>query len=272
MTTYTPAQQAALDKHRSINTDHEWWDDAYDYFIETMHAKGFYTTAECILFSGFCSQGDGASFTGRVMDIQKFRAAFPSPIWDAFGHALPEDIRVYRMSSMYYHECTMSAEVEVPYLNTENMPEGLADLYESQLLQATEELEEFVQETMRGKAQDLYCLLEQEYEYLTSDEAVQETLECNGMWPEPPPDGWHAADCCIMQDLLPYFINGDVSALTAGEVAACRDYERKLHEELGPGHWSVTDEEPHHAHCEVLGVFGQVCDVQWVYRPHNGAA
>jgi hypothetical protein len=268
--TYTPAQQAALERYRDINTDHEWWEDTYDYFIEIMEGCGF--TAQDLGFSGFWCQGDGASFVGYVTNVQNFRAAFPSPLWDAFGALLPEDIRVYRMSSMYYHEYTMLAEVGVPHLDTENMPEGLADLYESQLLKATEELEEFVQETMRGKARDLYRLLEQEYEYLTSEEAVRETLQANDMWPEDLPDGWDTVDCRIMQDLLLYFINGDVSALTAGEVAACEDYERKLREELGPGHWSVSNEEPHHAHCEVLDVFGQVCNVQWVYRPYNASA
>ncbi len=51
-----------IEKHRDINVDHDWWDCTYDHFMEDMKQVGI--TVKDMRFSGFWSQGDGASFTG----------------------------------------------------------------------------------------------------------------------------------------------------------------------------------------------------------------
>jgi hypothetical protein len=49
--------------------DYEWWDGAYDMAVEDGREKGFYI--DKIYFSGFHSQGDGASWAGQV-DVRQW--------------------------------------------------------------------------------------------------------------------------------------------------------------------------------------------------------
>src|ERR1051326_2894350 len=63
----------ALEKARSWliegQTDVEWWDGIYDMWKEALEQIGF-EDAE-INFSGFCCQGDGASFTCKNVNVNK---------------------------------------------------------------------------------------------------------------------------------------------------------------------------------------------------------
>ena len=51
-----------LEKHRYTNVEHEWWEFTVEQLKEELVALGFENTG--VNFSGFWSQGDGASFTG----------------------------------------------------------------------------------------------------------------------------------------------------------------------------------------------------------------
>jgi len=63
-----------IDKHCDINTERRlgedsWYKPVYEEQIALLEQKGYYDIK--ISFSGFWSQGDGASFTGRI-DAQKW--------------------------------------------------------------------------------------------------------------------------------------------------------------------------------------------------------
>ncbi len=76
------AKEKARDWYREGNlSSYEWWDYTYEWFETICNClgvtikyrsqscwskhKGHYTVSDpCIFFSGFCSQGDGASFQG----------------------------------------------------------------------------------------------------------------------------------------------------------------------------------------------------------------
>ena len=61
----SPAAQARVrDWYREHCLDYEWWDSDYDHWKDKLSDLGF-TDAD-IKFSGFCCQGDGASFTANV--------------------------------------------------------------------------------------------------------------------------------------------------------------------------------------------------------------
>ena len=53
-----------LDKYNDINTSHEWYDNIEDDIKEELKQLGFYNVD--MRFSGFWSQGDGASITGEI--------------------------------------------------------------------------------------------------------------------------------------------------------------------------------------------------------------
>ena len=63
MTEFTKQQLALIERHRDWNVDHDWWEFTFNDFIEVAATFGISTSADDMQFSGFWSQGDGASFT-----------------------------------------------------------------------------------------------------------------------------------------------------------------------------------------------------------------
>ena len=63
MTDYTPKQQRLIEEHYNCNVDHDWWDSTIEDFITVSKEFGICVHRDEVQFSGFCSQGGGASFT-----------------------------------------------------------------------------------------------------------------------------------------------------------------------------------------------------------------
>lgn len=131
-----------------------------------------------IYWSGFFSQGDGASFVGRW----EYKAGCSKAIRKEFGkdeklwaiadsltefgkkHGYKTEGKVIQgnRSGSYVHEYTMDAEV---YDKDGNV-------------MSTETEKEFI-EIMRNFARWIYRSLEEEYEYRMSDESVDESITAN---------------------------------------------------------------------------------------------
>lgn len=56
-------KKKVLDNNRDINVDHDWYENTIEFYTEKLKTLGFYDIK--IEFSGFGSQGDGASFTAK---------------------------------------------------------------------------------------------------------------------------------------------------------------------------------------------------------------
>lgn len=185
------AKSQILDDHRYWNVDdHEWWDSVYELFTEDMKAIGI--EVDKMYFSGFWSQGDGACFEGRVRDWGLFLKSlgYTNPLFiDHFDKHAAFDVR---HRGHYYHEnCTsFSMEFNLPeefdeedFLQVYGYGEELRDAALIAALSLPENsgdaLEAQFTEAFKDHMRDLYCRLEEEYEYLTSDEVVLESLEAN---------------------------------------------------------------------------------------------
>ena len=193
--TETKVSDALIEKYRHINVEHnEWWDSTYEMFKEEMEDRGVLVTD--IYFSGFYSQGDGACFEGRVCDWELFlnKLGYDSPILTRFA----KDTWSFSVSHSghYYHEnCTHFSE-DMPNPDGEsddwfigrfciyNDPDDLRGKAELAVLRTfdyeamTNQFVEMFKDSMR----DLYRRLEEEYDYLTSDEAVKETIIANDLF------------------------------------------------------------------------------------------
>lgn len=124
-----------------------------------------------ISFSGFSSQGDGASFAGEfraglISPAAGLAAEFPDDETLRELHARlttiihPDDARVKITRSGYYvHSHTMDLDDADEYSSDD----------ERELLSI-----------FRGLADWLYRALESEYEYFVSDECVDESILSNG--------------------------------------------------------------------------------------------
>lgn len=164
----TPAaKEKALTELRDCNVDYNGWADCVlDDWKEKLEKFG-YTSPE-IAYSGFCSQGDGASFTAAVDLPAWIKATKNTKRFAAILKWLksPDEwhtANIIRIDRHYSHYNTVRAELE--YDDT-----APADM---------SELEAAITSHVRDLSRQLYRDLEKEYEYLTSDEAIKETIESN---------------------------------------------------------------------------------------------
>lgn len=185
-------KQALIEKHRDINVSYfDWWDCIYDGFDEEMGAKGIHIYEKH--FSGFWSQGDGASFTGYIKDNALFLKAHELTETYPWVTKLLEmngdfTLSIERGSNRrYVHENTVGVNLSFTDLFTHVLPRddlrsAIADCWDKLLEAEYETLAGTAQTIIRDHCRDLYRRLEEEYDYLTSDEAVWEAIESNELF------------------------------------------------------------------------------------------
>ena len=198
MTTQTPTDpipnQKLIEHYRDINTDYDWWDSTYDDFQTSMKQIGI--EVDEMYFRGFWSQGDGACFDGYVMEWHKF---LPSVDPDYNNSVLIEHARRHfsfscKHQGHYCHERSVAYDADLPLPESsidmdfaeQYSPYPLDDLRTAAWLAVLNrftgtDLERDFREAFTGHMQNLYDLLESEYDYLTSDEAVWDTIVANDM-------------------------------------------------------------------------------------------
>ena len=180
-----------LDEHRHWNTEHiDWWEGVYEQFKGDMDAIGI--QVERMYFSGFWSQGDGACFEGCVFDWELFLNSLGYTDAALTDHATRNFSFSVAHFGHYYHENCTSFGFDTP-LPCHNEDEDFIDDYsphERASLQeavwiallsgySSDSFEREFNEAFKNHMRDLYKRLEQEYDYLTSDEAVLDSLEAN---------------------------------------------------------------------------------------------
>jgi hypothetical protein len=182
------AQKQARDWYRENCLDYEWWDSDYDHWKEKLSELGF-TDAD-IKFSGFYSQGDGASFTAGVTREFKLPAAAASRIAEAMAVAkvqrrfkgLPAVVDlshevIFRITrdihDRYVHPKTIRAEFSATY--GDDMPEDLTEMLEAW----AEQLSQYLTSEARDLSDQIYRDLEAEWDDLNSDDTVAEAITGN---------------------------------------------------------------------------------------------
>jgi len=184
------AKEKARAWYREGGFDYDWYDAVYEDFqhiaeiigirfrTRTVRLMGGGTRHDpCIWFRGFWSQGDGACYEGVWRHTKgattRLRAYAPQ---DAVLHGIADRLQAIQRRNFfqlraeithhghYSHEYSMRISVE------RDSPVG-QDM--------TPDAEDIVTEALRDLARWLYRQLEREYDYLTSDEAVDESLRAN---------------------------------------------------------------------------------------------
>ena len=186
------AKEAARCWYRQQGLHDDWYDFVYEDFgticeilgvtLDTTPVRlygGGTRDKPRIMFSGFASQGDGASFEGWWRHARgagkAIRAHAPK---DEELHRIADELQTIQrrnfhqlhasihQSGRYCHEYTMAIEVE------RDSPTWQPP---------TDDAEDTVTEAMRDLARWLYRQLEREYEHQTSDEVVDEALDVNAL-------------------------------------------------------------------------------------------
>ena len=176
-----------LEKYRYWNVeDIDWWDSTYDCFKEELKEKGIYVSR--MYFSGFWSQGDGACFEGHLDDAQTFLDTNFKP--DEYPtirkllHAGGSVKFSCEHSGHYYHENCTRFYIEADRFEyvvdaSTDFHQQVAESLDRQLDMELTDFERDSTEIFKNFMRKLYRDLEQEYEHLTSDDAVAEAIEAN---------------------------------------------------------------------------------------------
>jgi len=181
-----------LDKYRDWNVYEGWHDCVYEDFKRDMDAIGI--EVDDSYFSGFSSQGDGACFEGRVSNWAKFLEsvdytcpaliALAEQAWSFGvkhrGHYYHENCTSFTSdmacpSDYCYSELDEFIDAHSPYKTDIQNAAFLAILQGYDYDKLHDEFEEEFKRHMR----DLYNRLEAEYDHLTTDEAILDSLEAN---------------------------------------------------------------------------------------------
>lgn len=177
---------ALLDKYRCINVEFDnWWDCVESDFIEDMKKIGVHV--DKLYFSGFYSQGDGACFVGSLSNALTYldhhhQGQFPM-IRKLLEHG--GDVRAYSVHrGNYYHSNSVTVGVETDEFwqiltAKSELQEAVIQQWDNLLGVEIVVFEEALTDQWCTYMNDVYRKLEAEYDYLTSDEAVWETLEAN---------------------------------------------------------------------------------------------
>ena len=176
--------------YREGGFDYDWYDAVYEDFQQIAEMLGIAFKTRTvrlmgggsrqeprIFFSGFWSQGDGASLEGfysyRKNASAAIRAYAPQ---DTTLHGIADALQSVQRRNFYqlraeathrgryHHEYCMAISVERDSPTYQDI---------------SADAEEVVSEALRDLARWLYRQLEREYEYLTSDDAVDESIIAN---------------------------------------------------------------------------------------------
>jgi len=177
---------ALLEKYRYINVEHDqWWDCVESDFIEDMKKVGIEVTQT--YFSGFWSQGDGACFVGSLDNALTYLDHHHQGQYPMIRKLLDAGGGVYancKHSGRYYHEnCTefwMDADTLTGIVHQPtDFHVDVVEAWQALLDKEISDFEEAVTNQWRTYMQELYRKLEAEYDHLTSDDAVWDTIEAN---------------------------------------------------------------------------------------------
>jgi len=169
------AKEKARNWYRNGAFDYPWHEYTIDEFKEGQ--KEF--EVEKVYFSGFWSQGDGAMFEYSGISDEYKEALIDGlklPNWKKRVLKKYADISCNgKHSGHYYHErsCSQSFNIEADngaqyYQNIENLIDSVSS-----------DIEEAIEQNYISIAKDLYRTLEKEYDFLNSDEQVDESILAN---------------------------------------------------------------------------------------------
>lgn len=162
-----------LERYRDINTDHEWWNAMYSHYISDRLEPMGYDDIK-INFSGFYSQGDGASFTAlidtaRYIKTHKLQKEFP------LIYKYPETCRISLERITHHYSHKMTVKTSSSCYGNSAFPQNKNDRLENEV----DALEKLIERERINLCHDLYGDLEKDYDGLREDEAIIDTLEAN---------------------------------------------------------------------------------------------
>ena len=172
------AKEKAREWYRDGGFDYPWWDFIYDDFKERAKEAGFDVTN--IYWSGFYSQGDGAMFEYDYIS-DKLRLDFINTLglsqmrkdW-LINNTMTSGKGLHR--GHYYHKNSCSHNI---YWEVDNGDLHWATNFHIWVESFAADFEEYVIDIYKDLCCELYRDLENTWDEINSDEAVDETIMAN---------------------------------------------------------------------------------------------
>ena len=157
------AKQKAIEteRHNELRLDYKWWDGVFDNFREQFKEIGI-DNAD-FAFSLSYTQGDYAKLTKGEIDMEK--------IIPKLSFRLEEYIKYYTSA------CIINGDATFDFDDYKEHPciYDYYDYYEK----VVEQLEKWLNDKIEELNGELYMALQEEYEYLQSDEVIAEEFKDN---------------------------------------------------------------------------------------------
>lgn len=179
------AKGKALTTYRDLNVNFDWWDDEFEDFIELCSYMGIAVTKGKIYFRGFYSQGDGSCFTANV-DILKLITSVANQSWKDYApmqefpfvptntdrrvlQLLKNDILPNEPQIIGRHrQYGVVVDLGVYVINENRQHDNV--------FEQLDKLEEWLRNIAEVLNRYLYNTLEKQYEFLSSETAVKESI------------------------------------------------------------------------------------------------
>lgn len=180
-----------IERERSYEHEHiheDWYEDTFDSIKAELEELGLHDIE--IEFTGFYSQGDGASFTADLYSEDKNSfIEITLGLKDIPKNVLEElSIRIVRTDRQHSHENTIRGEVEID--GEDEVPRfsqltGKPMSIELEPLMIdvgpyADEIEEALTRWARNKSREIYDTLSKEYEEMFSDETIIDSMRMRG--------------------------------------------------------------------------------------------
>ncbi len=165
-------KEKVLQNYHDINVDFDgWYDAVYEKWIEDLKSYGFEDVK--IYFSGFWSQGDGACFISKDINLSMLAEKLN------FSTREINCIKALQEQGYIYSELTHNSNYYHEYSTFFVIYDGYTRATWNRLLKIVARLEIAVKNLIIELSKGIFKDLQAEYEYLTSEDAILERLEMN---------------------------------------------------------------------------------------------
>jgi hypothetical protein len=182
-------KEEALTTYRDLNINFDWWDDEFEDFIDLCSYLGIAVIKDSIKFRGFYSQGDGSGFSAKA-DIPKLQDAIKNQSWKNYAPLQQFQFSPTDIDRRVLALVTQNLLPGEPQIISRSRQYGVVvdlGIYvvndngktRDNIFEELDKLEIWLREIAETLNRYLYNTLEKQYEFLTSDTAIKESILTN---------------------------------------------------------------------------------------------
>lgn len=179
------AQKIAFEKDRYVNVEYnDWYDDILSDFQFLAEQLGVTIPISGIAFNGFYSQGDGSTFESNI-NLKQLIGGIATKVWQEHAPKLEFNfpanqcrksvLNLLQNGIIEYQLCTEKTRGYWMKFTSEYYYNGSYPNIESEL----NKVDDWITKVMECLNRYLFETLRSQYDYLTSDEAIEEFFLAN---------------------------------------------------------------------------------------------